>query len=173
MAKVVIDANVIVSAAFGGKPLEAVGRALREHDVFISESILEELRGVLKRLSRKLSPEQIRYLQEKVEQLLQVAHRIPVSAHLSLSRDGKDDHYLSLLQFIFNNGGCFLCQLFVNIYKSHSCSFAGKTYRNASSQADFLITGDKDLLNLGPEVLKKNGIACLIITPATFLEMAP
>ena len=140
MAKVVIDANVIISATFGAKPLVKVGRALREHNVFISESILEELEGVLKRLSKKLSPEQIRYLQEKVGQLLKVAHRITVSTHLSLSRDAKDDHYLTLCK---------------------------------EARADFLITGDKDLLNLSPEVLKKNGIACLIISPATFLEMAP
>ncbi len=140
MAKVVIDANVMISAAFGGKPLEAVGRALKEHDVFISESILEELEGVLKRLSKKLSREQIQYLQEKVGQLLKVAHRITVSTHLSLSRDAKDDHYLSLCK---------------------------------EARADFLITGDKDLLNLGPEALKKNGIACLIITPAAFLEISP
>jgi antitoxin (DNA-binding transcriptional repressor) of toxin-antitoxin stability system len=40
MAKVVLDPNVIISAAFGGKPLEAVGRALKEHDVYISERII-------------------------------------------------------------------------------------------------------------------------------------
>ena len=96
MAKVVIDANVMISAVFGGKPLEAVGRALKEHDVFISTSILQELEGVLKRLSKKLSAEQIQYLQERVGQLIKVAHRIAVSTHLSLSRDAKDDHYLSL-----------------------------------------------------------------------------
>ena len=140
MAKMVIDANVVISAVFGGKPLEAVARALKEHDVFVSTSILQELEGVLKRLSKKLSPEQIGYLQETMNQLLRVAHRIPVSTHLSISRDPKDDHYLSLCK---------------------------------EAQADFLITGDKDLLSLRAEVLKKNGIACLIITPATFLEMAP
>ena len=140
MAKVVIDANVMISAAFGGKPLEAVGRALKEHDVFVSTSILQELEGVLKRLSKKLSAEQIHYLQERVGQLIKVAHRIPVSTHLSLSRDAKDDHYLSLCK---------------------------------EAQADFLITGDKDLLNLPPEALKKNGISCQIINPASFLEIAP
>jgi predicted nucleic acid-binding protein len=41
------------------------------------------------------------------------------------------------------------------------------------AQADFLITGDKDLLNLHPEALKKNGISCQIINPASFLEIAP
>jgi hypothetical protein len=140
MAKVVIDANVMISAAFGGKPLEAVAKALKEHDAFISERILEELEGVLKRLSKKLSPEQIHYLQERVRQLLKVAHRIRISRKLSLSRDAKDDHYLSLCK---------------------------------EARADFLITGDKDLLNLDPETLKKNGIPCLIINPASFLEFAP
>jgi len=140
MAKVVIDANVIVSAAFGGKPLEAVARALKEHDVFISESILEELEGVLRKLSKKLSPEQIQYLQERVGQLLKVAHRIPVSTNLSLSRDAKDDHYLSLCK---------------------------------EARADFLISGDRDLLDLDSEDLKRNGITCLIINPASFLEITP
>ncbi len=139
MAKVVIDANVMVSAAFGGKPLEAVARALKDHDVFISESIQEELQGVFRRLSKKLSPDQVDYLRERVGQLLKVAHRIRVSTKLSLSRDAKDDHYLSLCK---------------------------------DARADFLITGDKDLLNLSLESLKKNGIACLIINPATFLEVA-
>jgi len=36
MAKVVIDAKVIISAAYGGKPLEAVIKALREHEVYLS-----------------------------------------------------------------------------------------------------------------------------------------
>ena len=140
MAKVVIDANVMISAAFGGKPLEAVGRALKEHDVFVSTSILQELEGVLKRLSKKLSAEQIHYLQERVRQLLKVAHRIPVSTHLSLSRDAKDDHYLSLCK---------------------------------EAQADFLITGDKDLLSLHPKALKQNGISCQIINVVSFLEIGP
>ena len=139
MAKVVIDANVMISAAFGGKPLEAVGRALKEHDVFVSPSILQELEGVVKRLSKKLSAEQIDYVQERMGQLIKVAHRIPVSTHLSLSRDAKDDHYLSLCKEV---------------------------------RADFLVTGDKDLLNLHPEALKKSGISCQIISPAFFLEVA-
>jgi len=140
MAKVVLDANVMISAAFGGKPLEAVGRALKEHNVFISESIAEELQEVLTRLSKKLSPEQIHYLQQRVRQLLTVAHRIPVSTQLFLSRDAKDDHYLSLCK---------------------------------EAQADFLVTGDKDLLSLDPEILRKNGIICRIITPNSFLEIVP
>ena len=138
MAKEVLDANVIISAAFGGKPLEAVGRALKEHDVFISESIMEEIDEVLKRLSKKLSTEQILYLQEGVRQLFKIVHRIPVSTRLSLSRDAKDNHYLSFCK---------------------------------EAQADFLITGDKDLLDLDAETLRKSGIACRIINPNSFLEI--
>jgi predicted nucleic acid-binding protein len=37
---------------------------------------------------------------------------------------------------------------------------------------DFLISGDRDLLDLDPEVLKRNAISCLIISPASFLEIA-
>ena len=138
MAKVVLDADVIISAVFGGKPLEAVGRALKEHDVFISESIMEKIDEGLKRLSKKLSTEQILYLQERVRQLFKIAHRIPVSTRLSLSRDAKDDHYLSLCK---------------------------------EAQVDFLVTGDKDLLDLDPETLRKNGIPCRIISPTSFLEI--
>jgi putative PIN family toxin of toxin-antitoxin system len=96
MAKIVIDANVMISAAFGGKPLEAVARAIQEHDVFLSESIVGELERVIKKLSKKLSPEQFLYVQGKVRQLINLAHRIEVLTRLSLSRDAKDDHYLSL-----------------------------------------------------------------------------
>lgn len=138
MAKVVIDANVMISAAFGGKPLEAVSRAPKEHEVFISESILEELEGVLNRLSKKLSSEQTHYLQERVGELLRVAHRVPVSTRLSLSRDAKDDHYLNLCK---------------------------------EAQADFLVTGDMDLLDLDPEALRKTRIACRIVNPVAFLEI--
>lgn len=59
MAKIVIDANVMISAAFVGKPSEAVARVLTEHDVFVSRSIVEELERVIKKLSKKISPEQI------------------------------------------------------------------------------------------------------------------
>ena len=96
MAKVVIDANVIISAAFGGKPLEAVVRALEDHEVYLSLTIEQELQGVISGLSKKPSEEQILFIQEKIQQLLSLAKRISVSAHVVLSRDAKDDHYLSL-----------------------------------------------------------------------------
>jgi putative PIN family toxin of toxin-antitoxin system len=96
MAKVVVDANVIISAAFGGKPLEAVVRALEDHEVYLSEAIAQELLGVLSGLSKKLSEEQLSFIREKIEQLLTLATLISHSTHVVLSRDPKDDHYLSL-----------------------------------------------------------------------------
>jgi putative PIN family toxin of toxin-antitoxin system len=140
MAKIVIDANVIISAAFGGKPLEAVVRALEDHEVYLSEAIEGELRGVISRLSKKLSKDQMAFLEEKIRQLLSRARRVPVSAYVALSRDAKDDHYLSL---------------------------------SKAARADFLITGDKDLLSVSKETLKKSGISCRIITPQEFLENVP
>ena len=137
MAKVVLDANVIISAAFGGKPLEAVVRALEDHEVYLSLTIERELQEVISGLSKKLTKEQILFIREKFEQLLSLAKRISVSTDVVLSRDPKDDHYLSL------------------------CKEAG---------AEFLVTGDKDLLSLSQDRLKANRISCKIVTPQAFLE---
>jgi putative PIN family toxin of toxin-antitoxin system len=138
MAKVIIDANVMISAAFGGKPLDAVVLAFRDHEIYLSEEIIRELREVFRKLSRKLSGEQIHFLREKVEQLTSLANCIPVSTMVALSRDAKDDHYLSLCR---------------------------------EAEADFLITGDKDLLSLSTEDLKAKGIGCRILSPNSFLEI--
>jgi putative PIN family toxin of toxin-antitoxin system len=140
MAKIVIDANVIISAAFGGKPLEVVVRAMEDHEVYLSEAVERELRGVILGISRKLSKDQTAFLAEKMRQLLNHARRVTVSIQVALSRDSKDDHYLSLCK---------------------------------AARADFLITGDKDLLSISEETLKKSGISCQIITPQEFLENFP
>jgi predicted nucleic acid-binding protein len=64
MAKVVIDPNLMISAAFGGRPLEAVVQALENHEVFLSLTIERELREVISGLSKKLTKEQIFFIQE-------------------------------------------------------------------------------------------------------------
>jgi putative PIN family toxin of toxin-antitoxin system len=138
MARIVIDANVIISAAYGGKPLEAVTRAMEDHDVYISEPIMRELEEVFPKLAKKLSRDQIGFIQQKSRQLVGLAHWILISERLALSRDPKDDHYLSLCKKV---------------------------------KADFLITGDKDLLSLSSEDLRKKGVSCLMVTPKSFLEM--
>ncbi len=137
MAKIVVDANVIISAAFGGKPLEAVVRALEDHEVYLSEAIAQELLGVLSGLSKKLSEGQISFIQEKIQQLLTLATHISPATHVVLSRDPKDDHYLSL------------------------CKEIG---------AEFLVTGDKDLLSISQDKLKAHGVSCKVVSPQEFLE---
>jgi putative PIN family toxin of toxin-antitoxin system len=137
MAKVVVDANVIISSAFGGKPLEAVVKAFENHEVYLSESVVQELLGVLTGRSKKLSKDQILYIRDKIEQLLALATTISLSTHVVLSRDPKDDHYLSLCK---------------------------------EADAEFLVTGEKDLLSLSEDKLKANGISCKIVTPQEFLE---
>ena len=137
MAKVVLDANVIISAAFGGNPLRAVLRAMEEDDLYLSQAIERELTVVFSKLSKKLTREQITFLNERMRELVGMAKRVSVSARVVLSRDAKDDHYLALCKEI---------------------------------KADFLVTGDKDLLSIPPEGLKENGISCRILTPQEFAE---
>jgi putative PIN family toxin of toxin-antitoxin system len=137
MAKVVIDANVIISAAFGGNPLKAVIRAMKEDKVYFSESIQEEINRVFLKLSNKLTEEQLEFLQEKMRELMQLAEIVEVTKRVTISRDPKDDHYLAL------------------------CREIG---------ADFLITGDKDLLSIPFSKLKQHGIHCKILQPLDFLE---
>jgi putative PIN family toxin of toxin-antitoxin system len=137
MAKVVVDANMIILAAFGGKPLEAIVRALEDHEVYLSEAVAQELGGVLSGLSKKLSKDQLSFIQDKIKQLLALAKPISISSHVVLSRDPKDDHYLSLCKEV---------------------------------EAEFLVTGDKDLLSLSQDRLKANGISCKIVSPQEFLE---
>ena len=137
MAKIVVDANVIIPAVFWGKPLEAVVRALEDHEVYLSEVIAQELLGVLSRLSKKLSEDQLSFIHEKIQQLLTLATHISLATHVVLSRDPKDDHYLSL------------------------CKETG---------AEFLVTGDKDLLSISRDKLKANGISSKIVSPQEFLE---
>lgn len=138
MARVVIDANVMVSAVFGGIPLEAVSRALAKHEVYFSDSIIRELEATVLKLSSKLSEEQILSVQEQIEQFVSMGQKISIFYHVTLSRDPKDDHYLSLCKKV---------------------------------KADFLMTGDKDLLSISPENLRKHGIRTAMITPRSFLEI--
>jgi hypothetical protein len=59
MAKVVIDANILISPAFGGKPLDVVIKAMGRHDVYVSREIEQELKGVFSKLSGKLTGERL------------------------------------------------------------------------------------------------------------------
>ena len=66
-----------------------------------------------------------------------LARHVSPATHVVLSRDPKDDHYLSLCK---------------------------------ETRAEFLVTGDKDLLSISEEKLKANGISCKVVSPQEFLE---
>jgi uncharacterized protein len=137
MAKVVINANVLISATFGGTPLRAVIQAMEKDEIYVSPEIERELTEIFPKLSKKLTGEQIAFLKEKMHVLVGKAKKVIVSTGVVLSRDPKDDHYLSLCKQV---------------------------------KADFLITGDKDLLSISPDVLQENAILCRILGPQEFLE---
>ena len=137
MAKVVVDANVLISSIFGGLPLESINLTLLYHDVFYSEDIEKELKGVLQRLEVKLKDNQIHKLEENLSRFLSFCKKIFVTEDLSICRDKKDDRYLSLCKQV---------------------------------SADFLITGDKDLLTISRKVLEKNEPTCNIVSPAEFIK---
>ena len=96
MAKVVVDANVLISSVFGGLPLESINLAMLHHELFYSEDIKEELRGVLQKLEVKLKDNQIQKLQENMLRFLSFCKKISVTENLSICRDRKDNRYLSL-----------------------------------------------------------------------------
>jgi len=137
MAKVVVDANVLISSVFGGLPLEAMNLALSHHEVFYSAEIENELNGVLQKIEVKLKNNQVQKLQENMSRFLSFCKKIPVTENLSICRDRKDDRYLSLCKQI---------------------------------NADFLITGDKDLLTISKKLLDKNNLTSNIISPAEFVR---
>jgi putative PIN family toxin of toxin-antitoxin system len=138
MPKVVIDANVIVSAMFGGTPRKAFLKALRTCDVYVSPEIKLELSGLLNELEDKLDRSKIRRLRSIFLNLLSASKEVVASKKIELSRDKKDNAYLNLCLRV---------------------------------RADFLLTGDKDLLEIPPRKLKPSGLNRLrIVSPDVFLS---
>jgi putative PIN family toxin of toxin-antitoxin system len=95
MVRVVLDANVVVSAAFGGIPLKALLKAF-QHEVVISPPIKEELLRLPDELISKLLPEQRIKLRRWIKILIYKASLFHPSRDLVVCRDPKDNAYLSL-----------------------------------------------------------------------------
>jgi putative PIN family toxin of toxin-antitoxin system len=140
MGKVVIDANVFVSAAFGGVPLDAVSKAFSTGDVFLSPAIIEEIDGTIRRLSSKVGEEKAGHLLTLWKRLQSHCTILAPREKAAICRDPKDDGYL------------------------HLCIAAG---------ADFLVTGDKDLLAVDPGSVAVLPDGLRIVTPRQFLEKGP
>lgn len=138
MVRVVLDANVIVSAAFGGRPLQTVVKAFH-HVVFLSPSVKQELLLLPEELAFKLSLDQKTKLKRLIKVLIHKATLVIPQKQLYICRDPKDNAHLSL------------------------CLFA---------RADYLVTGDSDLLSIQKDLLKQAGLSNLnILTPKKFLSV--
>jgi len=94
-ARVVLDTNVLVSAAFGGVPAETYVKALRE-ELIVSETIRREWLGIMDRFSNRLSTQQATHLKSLCLGVLAVATMVVIERRLKLCRDRSDDEYLSL-----------------------------------------------------------------------------
>jgi uncharacterized protein len=140
MANVVIDANVFISAAYGGVPLDAVSRAFSTGEVFLSPSVIEEIDGTIRRLSSKIGEEKTGYLLTLWKRFQSHCTILAPREKAAICRDPKDDAYL------------------------HLC---------IAAKADFLVTGDKDLLAVDPGSVAVLPDRLKILTPRQFLEIGP
>jgi putative PIN family toxin of toxin-antitoxin system len=137
MVRIVIDANVLISAAFGGTPLDAVSRAFSIGEVYLSPAIVAEIAGTIERLSKKPGDEKTKVLSALWERFESLCRMAEPERGVSICRDPKDDAYLSL---------------------------------RAAVGADYLITGDKDLLAVEPSRFPALPKGLMILTPRQFLE---
>lgn len=138
MHKVVVDANVIVSALFGGRPRRAFLKALSICKVYVSPEIRQELFYLLEALEERIDRSKLKRLRTILTNLLSTAEELVPSKRIDLSRDKKDNAYLAL---------CL------------------------KAKADYLLAGDKDLLEIPAKRLKSAGLNRLkIITPDRFLS---
>ena len=93
MVRIVIDTNVLISAAFGGTPLDAVSRAFSIGEVSV---IVAEIGGTIGRLSSKLGEEKTGILSALWERFESLCRTAEPERGVSICRDPKDDAYLSL-----------------------------------------------------------------------------
>ena len=138
MVKIVIDANILISAAFGGIPLEAISKAFSVGKVYLSPDTVSEVEETVHRLTPKLGDEKAKAMLELWRRFHSLCEMHKPSRTVVVCRDPKDDAYLSLC---------------------------------AEVMADFLVTGDKDLLVVDPAVTRGLPSGLKIITPRQFLEL--
>lgn len=96
MPKVVIDANVIVSALFGGIPRKAFLTAMRTCDIYVSRDIKLELFTLVNELEDKLDGIKLRRLRSIISSLLSDSKEVVPMKRIEISRDKKDNAYLNL-----------------------------------------------------------------------------
>lgn len=93
----VLDASVVISAAFGGKPAQAVEKAFT-HRLVISAPIVEELDHVAIKLRPKLGVDRSARLRQLLRAIVNKAQSVAITGRLHICRDPNDDIYLETCQ---------------------------------------------------------------------------
>jgi len=94
MTGIVIDANVLISAAFGGIPLDAVSKAFSTGEVFLSPDVIKEIDGTIRRLSPRLGEEKAEFLLSLWRKFGSLCTILEPVGKSRICRDPKDDAYL-------------------------------------------------------------------------------
>jgi putative PIN family toxin of toxin-antitoxin system len=115
--KIVLDANIFISASFwGGKPYDVFERVAEGTDsLFVTTDVLEEIESALRKPKFSAYEDLINTAVMNIQKLSRKVAVSPQSRVSGVCRDPKDDKYLE-------------------------CAIAAK--------ADYIISGDKDLLDL-------------------------
>nr|VFJ65766.1 MAG: putative toxin-antitoxin system toxin component, PIN family [Candidatus Kentron sp. DK] len=93
--KIIIDTNVLVSAAFRDRLPESVILWILAHPEWAriaSEEIIREYKEVLRRPKFKLTDAQIQYWRDLIDEAVEI---VPVSATVDFPRDRKDAKFLA------------------------------------------------------------------------------
>jgi len=96
MARAVVDANILVSAIFGGLAAQALNTAISKCELWISEEIASELMAPPEMLDEKFSPEQARHFKSLIGAFFGYCRRSRSFAPRRICRDPGDEAYLSL-----------------------------------------------------------------------------
>jgi predicted nucleic acid-binding protein len=91
MIRIVIDANVFISAAFGGTPLDAVSKAFTTGEVFLSPDVVKEIDETIRRLSSKLGEERTEFLLKLWTKFAALFTILEPAGDGRICRDPKDD----------------------------------------------------------------------------------
>lgn len=92
--KIVMDANIFVSAVFGGKPQKALCTAFAEGEVFICDKMKRELLDLPHNLCAKLSGGQQEELTRLLKILILQTTQVKPAIKINICRDPKDNVYL-------------------------------------------------------------------------------
>lgn len=94
--KVVIDASVLISACYGGHPLDALSYCFSSCLIYASSETVEEISGLQDRITRKIGREKAERFGGILSDILSRAIITRVNDAIKLCRDKTDNKYLAL-----------------------------------------------------------------------------